>query len=62
MALLLGQLDTFNRISTTFGIEKSREFCAEYAETLRKMLPQGTPIIRLSDRRFAILAPRESMA
>jgi len=62
MALLLGQLDTFNRISTTFGIEKSREFCAEYAETLRRMLPQGTPIIRLSDRRFAILAPLESMA
>ncbi len=61
-ALLLGQLDTFNRISTTFGIEKSREFCAEYAETLRTMLPQGTPIIRLSDRRFAILVPLESMA
>ena len=60
--LLLGQLDTFNRISTTFGIEKSREFCAEYAETLRGMLPQGTPIIRLSDRRFAILASIESMA
>lgn len=62
MALLLGQLDTFNRISTTFGIEKSREFCAEYAETLRRMLSQGTPIIRLSDRRFAILVPLESMA
>ena len=61
-ALLLGQLDTFNRISTTFGIEKSREFCGEYAETLRTMLPQGTPIIRLSDRRFAILVPLESMA
>jgi len=60
--LLLGQLDTFNRISTTFGIEQSREFCAEYAETLRGMLPQGTPIIRLSDRRFAILASIESMA
>jgi len=61
MALLLGQLDPFNRISTTFGIDKSREFCAEYAETLRGMLPQGTPIIRLSDRRFAILVSLDCM-
>ena len=61
-AVLLGQLDTFNRIGTTFGTEKSREFCADYTEMLRLLLPQGTPIIRLSGRRFAVLVTLDSMA
>ena len=61
-ALLLGQLDTFNRISTTFGDDKAREFCREYAETLRAVLPRGTAIVRLSERRFAILVTPESMS
>ncbi len=58
--LLLGQIDTFNRINTTFGSEQSRKFCAEYAETLRGALPPGTPIIRLSGRRFAVLVTADS--
>jgi diguanylate cyclase (GGDEF)-like protein len=58
--LLLGQIDAFNRINTTFGGEHSRKFCKEYTETLRGILPQGTPIIRLSGRRFAILVTADS--
>jgi len=59
--LFVAQIDALNRISTTFGSEKSAEFCADYAEQLRARMPKGTPIIRLSDRRFAILATRDSM-
>ncbi|TDJ29421.1 MAG: GGDEF domain-containing protein [Gammaproteobacteria bacterium] len=58
--LLLGQIDTFNRINTTFGSEQSRKFCAEYTEMLRGIVPQGTPVIRLSGRRFAILVTADS--
>jgi EAL domain-containing protein (putative c-di-GMP-specific phosphodiesterase class I)/GGDEF domain-containing protein len=60
--LLLGQLDAFNRISTTFGHDKSASFCKNYAEGLRRILPSGTPIIRLSERRFAVLLALESMS
>jgi len=60
--LLLGQLDGFNRISTTFGEEKSSEFCASYIERLRELFPRATPIIRLSARRFVVLTAPESMA
>jgi EAL domain-containing protein (putative c-di-GMP-specific phosphodiesterase class I)/GGDEF domain-containing protein len=59
--LLLGQLDAFNRISTTFGHAKSASFCSGYTDTLRHLLPPGTPIIRLSARRFAILLPLDSI-
>jgi predicted signal transduction protein with EAL and GGDEF domain len=59
--LLVAQIDALNRISTTFGTEKSAEFCAEYAEQLRARMPKGTPIIRLSDQRFAILTTQDSM-
>jgi diguanylate cyclase (GGDEF)-like protein len=59
--LLLGQLDAFNRISTTFGHAKSVSFCRSYTDTLRHLLPSGTPIIRLSGRRFAVLLPLESI-
>jgi len=60
--LLLGQIDAFNRINTTFGDEHSRKFCKEYTETLRGILPQRTPIIRLSGRRFAILVTADTDA
>jgi predicted signal transduction protein with EAL and GGDEF domain len=59
--LLLGQLDGFNRISTTFGEEKSSEFCVSYVERLRELFPPATPIIRLSARRFVVLTAPDSM-
>jgi diguanylate cyclase (GGDEF)-like protein len=59
--LLLGQLDAFNRISTTFGHDQSEVFCADYAHRLRNRLPIGTPVIRLSERRFAVLLTLDSM-
>jgi predicted signal transduction protein with EAL and GGDEF domain len=60
--LLLGQLDSFNRISTTFGEEQSSTFCTRYTDKLRDLFPPATPIIRLSGRRFAVLASPDSMA
>lgn len=60
--LLLGKLDAFNRISTTFGQERAESFCAEYVQHLRGVLPEGTPIFRLSDRRFAVVLALDSMS
>jgi diguanylate cyclase len=60
--LLLGQLDAFNRIATTFGHDECETFCAAYAEKLRESLPPRTPIIRLSERRFAVLLDVDSMS
>jgi EAL domain-containing protein (putative c-di-GMP-specific phosphodiesterase class I) len=60
--LLLGQLDAFNRIATTFGHEQCEAFCASYSEGLRDVLPPRTPIIRLSERRFAVLIDCDSMS
>lgn len=60
--LLLGQLDAFNRISTTFGHTRSEAFCAEHAEQLREYLPPNTPVIRLSERRFAVLISLDSLS
>jgi EAL domain-containing protein (putative c-di-GMP-specific phosphodiesterase class I) len=60
--LLLGQLDAFNRIATTFGHEQCEAFCATYSERLRDVLPSRTPIIRLSERRFAVLIDCDSMS
>lgn len=60
--LLLGQLDAFNRISTTFGHEQSEVFCAEHAQQLREYLPPNTPVIRLSERRFAVLISLDSIS
>ncbi len=62
VALVLGQLDAFNRISTTFGHDCSNSFCGEYADKLRALLPHGTPIIRLSERRFVLLLGLDSIA
>jgi diguanylate cyclase (GGDEF)-like protein len=59
--LLLGQLDAFNRISTTFGHDRANQFCQEFTEHLRTSLPPGTPIIRLSERRFVILLQLDSV-
>jgi diguanylate cyclase (GGDEF)-like protein len=60
--LLLGQLDAFNRIATTFGHDECETFCAKYTDSLREALPPRTPIIRLSERRFAILLDCDSMS
>lgn len=59
--LLLGQLDAFNRIATTFSAEASQRFCKSYVEGLRDVLPRGTPVIRLGERRFVVLLPCESV-
>ena len=37
-ALLVGKLDAFNRIATTFGRERCEEFCSNYTEKLRDIL------------------------
>jgi len=60
--LLLGRLDSFSRISTTFGEEKASQFCADYVEKLRELFPPSTPIIRLSGRRFVVLTSPSSMS
>jgi EAL domain-containing protein (putative c-di-GMP-specific phosphodiesterase class I)/GGDEF domain-containing protein len=60
--LLLGQLDAFNRIATTFGHERCDAFCTGYTERLRDILPPRTPIIRLSERRFAVVVDCDSMS
>src|SRR5690606_18098585 len=59
--LLLGQLDAFNRIRTTFGAEVSKRFCSEYVEGLRRVVPPGTPVVRLSDRQFVLLVSGDSV-
>lgn len=59
--LVLGRLDAFNRVGATFGDERSSEFCNDYAQQLRTQLPPNTPVIRLSERRFAILLALDSM-
>ncbi|HEY8519917.1 MAG TPA: GGDEF domain-containing phosphodiesterase [Gammaproteobacteria bacterium] len=61
-ALLLVQLDAFNRIATTFGHDRCESFCSDYAEQLRGSLPPLTPVIRLSERRFAVLLALDSMS
>lgn len=60
--LLLGQLDAFNRISTTFGHDYSTSFCSQYADKLRSLMPPGVPIVRLSERRFVVLMPLDSVS
>ncbi len=60
--LLLGQLDAFNRIASTFGHDQCEAFCATYSDKLRETLPPKTPIIRLSERRFAVVLAVDSMS
>jgi EAL domain-containing protein (putative c-di-GMP-specific phosphodiesterase class I)/GGDEF domain-containing protein len=59
--LLLARLDAYNRIGSTFGEQRSVAFCDEYTRQLREMLPKGTPVIRLTERRFAMLLTLDSM-
>lgn len=59
--LLLAQLDAFNRIGATFGNDRSSQFCDNYAQQLRAMMPPNTPVIRLAQRRLAILLSLDSM-
>jgi EAL domain-containing protein (putative c-di-GMP-specific phosphodiesterase class I)/GGDEF domain-containing protein len=59
--LLVARLDAYNRIGSTFGETRSIQFCSEYASQLREILPQGTPVIRLSERRFVVLLALDSM-
>jgi EAL domain-containing protein (putative c-di-GMP-specific phosphodiesterase class I)/GGDEF domain-containing protein len=60
--VLLGQLDSFNRISTAFGEDKASDFCKAYIEKLRELFPPSTPIIRLAGRRFIVLTEPDSMS
>ena len=60
-ALLVGQVDAFNRISTTFGSDRAGEFFDEYTGNLRALLPEGSVVVRLSDRRFAALLRIDAM-
>lgn len=59
--LLLARIDAYNRIGATFGEAHSQQFCRDYANQLRELLPAGTPVIRLSERRFAILLATDSI-
>jgi EAL domain-containing protein (putative c-di-GMP-specific phosphodiesterase class I)/GGDEF domain-containing protein len=59
--LLLARLDAFNRIGATFGEQRSSDFCNDYATQLRSLLPPNTPVIRLTERRFAVLLALDSM-
>jgi EAL domain-containing protein (putative c-di-GMP-specific phosphodiesterase class I)/GGDEF domain-containing protein len=59
--LVLAKLDAFNRIGSTFGEARTTRFCDQYAEELRSILPPKTPVIRLSERRFAILLALDSI-
>ena len=59
--LLLAKIDAFNRIAATFGAERAAGFCEEYAEQLRTLLPPNSPVIRLAERRFAVLLALDSM-
>lgn len=61
-AVLLGRIDSFNRIGTTFGEERSKVFCAECIDHLLASLPADAPLLRLSDRRFIVLLPLQSMS
>jgi EAL domain-containing protein (putative c-di-GMP-specific phosphodiesterase class I)/GGDEF domain-containing protein len=60
-ALVLARLDAFNRIGAAFGDARAGKFVSDYAQQLREMLPPNTPVIRLSERRYAILLALDSM-
>jgi EAL domain-containing protein (putative c-di-GMP-specific phosphodiesterase class I)/GGDEF domain-containing protein len=59
--LLLGQLDAYNRISTTFGQEVSADFCRDSIEDVRRRMAPGTPVVRLSGRRFAVIVSLDAI-
>ena len=59
--LLLIKLDLHNRIGTSFGRVYTRKFCKGYAQKLRRFLPKGTIVLRLSGRRMAIAIVRPTV-
>jgi diguanylate cyclase (GGDEF)-like protein len=61
IGLLLGQLDVFNRISSTFGHDAADAFYTDYIEQLRRGLPAAAHVIRLPGRRFAVALSLTSM-
>ncbi len=62
VGLLLGELDAFNRITTTFGHEYARTFVTRYLDTLQGALPDGANLVRFSDRRFSVVVRKESLS
>jgi len=62
VGLLLGELDAFNRITTTFGHQFARSFVARYLDTLQVALPEGANLIRFPDRRFAVAVRKQSVS
>lgn len=60
--LLLMHVDLHNRIATSFGREYTGKFCRAYVEKLRKFLPEGTIIMRLTGRRIAIAVVTDSVS
>ncbi len=61
IGLLLGQLDVFNRISSTFGHDAADDFYTDYVEGLRRALAKPAHLIRLPGRRFAVALQLHSM-
>ncbi len=59
--LMVGEVDAFNRIGSTFGEAHAGSFFDKYLEIIRGMLPEGSVVVQLSDRRFAALFPIEAM-
>ena len=60
--LMLIHVDLHDRIATSFGREYTRQFCKGYVEKLRRYLPEGTIVIRLTGRRIAIAICRDSVS
>jgi EAL domain-containing protein (putative c-di-GMP-specific phosphodiesterase class I)/GGDEF domain-containing protein len=60
--LMLMHVDLRDRIATSFGREYTRQFCRAYVEKLRRYLPEGTIVIRLTGRRIAIAIARDTVS
>lgn len=61
VGLYLIQADQNNRIGTSFDRKYVRRFCDQYVERLRIVLPKGTVVVRLQERRFAVACVRSSV-
>jgi EAL domain-containing protein (putative c-di-GMP-specific phosphodiesterase class I)/GGDEF domain-containing protein len=61
VGLYLIQADQNNRIGTSFDRKYARSFCDQYVDRLRGLLPKGTVIVRLHERRFAVACVRASV-
>ena len=59
--MLLIKLDIHDRIGTSFGRVYTQRFCRKYAEKLRRFLPKGAIVLRLSSRRIAVGIVRSSV-